>query len=137
MISRLKQSPRGVTAIEAVLVLPLILLLTFGVMEYGWIFLKQQEIINAARHGAREAALPDASAGDVQASVANVMTTVGLGGSGYALSFNPADFVNAEPGDSITATITLPYENIELTGFALLPIPQTLRADATMAKEGP
>ena len=35
------------------------LLFTFGAIKYGWLFLKAQQITNAARQGARMATLPD------------------------------------------------------------------------------
>ena len=36
-----------------------VLLFTFGAIKYGWLFLKAQQITNAARQGARMATLPD------------------------------------------------------------------------------
>ncbi len=44
---------RGTAAVEAALILPLLMLLLLGVIEYGWIYLKSEQIANAARHGAR------------------------------------------------------------------------------------
>jgi Flp pilus assembly protein TadG len=47
----------GAAAVEAALVLPILLLVTFGGIRYGWFFLKAQQITNAARCGARTAVL--------------------------------------------------------------------------------
>ncbi len=35
---------RGVVLIEAALVFPILLLLTFGLMEYGWLFLRMETV---------------------------------------------------------------------------------------------
>lgn len=43
--------------VEFALVLPLFLLLLFGIMEAGWLFAQQVEVRNAAREGARIAAV--------------------------------------------------------------------------------
>ena len=50
----------GAVAVEAALVLPIILLVTFGGIRYGWFFLKLQQITNAARCGARTAVVLNA-----------------------------------------------------------------------------
>ena len=39
-------------------------------------------------------------------------------------------------GNPVTVTVLLPYSAVALTGFSLLPIPTTLTATVTMAKEG-
>ena len=57
MVPRLKARQSGLATIEMAMVLPLLMLLTLGVIEYGWMFLKSQQITNAARQGARAGAL--------------------------------------------------------------------------------
>ena len=49
----------GLAVVEMAIVLPLLILLTFGMIEYGWLFLRSQEISNAARQGARIGVWPD------------------------------------------------------------------------------
>ena len=46
---------RGSLLVEAAIILPLLILVTFGVMEYGWMFVQYKHVTNAARHGARMA----------------------------------------------------------------------------------
>ena len=126
---------RGIVTVEMALCLPIVIFLTFALIEYGWLFVKAHQITNAARQGARVAATPDVTAGEAQAAVDAVMTDGGMSGSGYSTSINPG--VNGEPGSSLTVTVSVPYANVDLMGIPLIPVPANLSASTTMAKEGP
>lgn len=126
---------RGVALIEAALVFPILLLLTFGLIEYGWLFLRMESISNAARRGARVAVTPDATSSDVSSAIAVMMTDGGLGDSGYTVTLSSLD---VEPGEIVTVHIVVPnYENISLTDAPLIPVPDQIERHVTMAKEGP
>src|SRR6266508_1934585 len=60
---------RGTALIETALTLPLLLLVSIGIFEFGRAYQTQQVITNAAREGARVAVLPGQPAGAVQARV--------------------------------------------------------------------
>lgn len=136
MKSRLKRN-EGTALIELALVLMILVLLTFGVMEYGWMFFQVQQVTNAARAGAREAILPDTTNADVEAVVDTAMTDAGLSTSGYGVTITPTDVTGMSRGDPVTVAITVPYANIELLGMSIFPEPASLDASVTMAKEGP
>lgn len=128
---------RGLTLIETALVMPLLVLMVFGMMEYGWMFLKSGEVANAARHGVRLGVVPDAVTSQVTGGVATYMSAAGLGGSGYTLTITPQNVAALNPGDTLTVSVSVPYSKITLTGIPLIPMPGTLRATVSMAKEGP
>lgn len=44
---------KGVSAVEFGLILPLLLIILLGVIDYGWVFFVRLNMINAAREGAR------------------------------------------------------------------------------------
>ena len=132
-IARVRGS-KGAMLVEAAILLPLLLLLTFGVIEYGWAFLKSQQITNAARQSARIAARPDATNAEVQATASALMDAAGI--SGYQVTL-PADITQIPPGNPLTVKITVPYSDIELAGPPFVPMPTHLEASVTMAKEGP
>lgn len=128
----------GILLVELAIVLPLLLLLTFGVIEYGWLFLKAQQVTNAARQGARVGATPDATNADVETAVETVLTASGMGGSGYSLVYLPAGGVgDLESGSTFTVTVTVPYSSVRLVDIPFIPVPENLRASTSMAKEGP
>jgi len=126
---------RGVVLIEAALIFPILLLLTFGLIEYGWLFLRMETITNAARRGVRVAVTPDATSSDVLAAVNDSMTNAGLENSGYTITVSS---LNVEPGEIITVHIVVPdYGSISLTGAPLIPVPDQIEGRVVMAKEGP
>jgi len=137
MVRRLKKYRRGAALVEMAIVMLLLLMLTMGAIKYGWLFLKAQEITNATRQGARLAALPNVSTTDVETVIGNLMTTAGMGASGYSVTFTSGDLSSAGlDADTITVRITVPRANIDLIDIALLPAPANLGAEVTMAKEG-
>ena len=127
---------RGVVLIEVALTLSLLLVLTIGLMEYGWLFLKQHETANAARRGARIAVLPFTSNENVLAAIAAEMEDAGMGSSGYTVTLTPEDVSLAYPSDVVRVEVSVPYDNVALTGALLVPAPTTLYASVSMAKEG-
>jgi Flp pilus assembly protein TadG len=131
-----KQRSRGAALVELAIVLLLMITLTFAVMEYGWMFFRLQQVISVARAGARKAVLPDSSSADVQATVTALMADWGMGGSGYTVNVTPVDVSSPLSGELVSVIVNVPYENIELLGMSILPMPATLQGSAAMAKEG-
>jgi Flp pilus assembly protein TadG len=128
---------RGLATVEAALVFPLLLLLTLGAIEYGWLFLKAQEITNAARNGARVAIRADATTQDVINVIDSLMMAAGMDGSGYAVQIIPGDVSSPAVGDAVNVQVTVPCANIIIIDTPLLPTPVSLGASVAMAKEGP
>ncbi len=127
---------RGIVLIEIAVIMPLLLMLLLGCMEYGWMFLKSQQITNAARQGARTGAIADATVAEIQTVVANVMFASGLDGSGYVVTITPGDPTALEMGQLFEVAVSVSYDNIGF-GVPLVPTPATLEATVTMAREGP
>lgn len=134
--SRHRTGRRGASMVEMALILPLLITLVFGVMEYGWMFMRISQVNNAARHGARVAARPDVTTkSQVDAAVAEMMQQAGFDDDAYTVS---ATSLSILPPGPVTVTVVLPYKNQNtLIGFALLPVPDSLTGRAAMAKEGP
>lgn len=56
---------RGAAAVEFALIVPLLAMIVFGIVDFGWAINRDTMVNNAAREGAREGALnPDAAAID-------------------------------------------------------------------------
>lgn len=128
---------RGLAILEITLVILMMLLVTFGAIEYAWMFLKVGEITNAARAGARIAVLPDSTATEVNNAIDSLLATAGMGSSSYVVTFTPADLTTLDVGDPLEVDIDVPYSNVTILGLSFLPVPTTLNASVTMAKEGP
>ena len=135
LLTNRRKGQEGVAVVELTLVMILLVMLTFALMEYGWMFFRMQQVTNAAHAGAREASLPDSTTASVQSTINDMMTDFGI--SGHTITMSPADVTTAQPGDAVEVSISLPYANVELTGLSLFPTPTNLFSEATMAKEGP
>jgi len=125
---------RGAALVELAIVMPILCLLTLGLMEYGWVFMKISQINQAARHGVRIAVRPDATTENVQTAVATLMTQAGIKAADYSLT---CDDIDVAVGTPISLHISVNYDKLTLTGTGLVPLPSKLQGHGTMAKEGP
>jgi Flp pilus assembly protein TadG len=74
---------RGAAAVEFAILVPIFIVIVFGIVDFGLMFYSKTVITNAAREGARTASL----SGDLAAVTAAVTTAVGsLPGSAPAVS---------------------------------------------------
>ncbi|MCE5229814.1 pilus assembly protein [bacterium] len=127
---------RAVAVVEMALLLPLLIVMLMGLLEYGWLFTKAHQITNIARNAARVAVLPDSTNGDVVSAVATQMAQVGMAGK-YTMTMIPSDVSSVASGQALQVSLSAPYTGISLFNCALIPAPDALRAAVTMAKEGP
>ena len=126
-------SRRGIVAVEAALVFPVLLVILFGLLEYGWVFLRSQQITNAARHGARLAILPGADNAAIETTVDAMLASFGI--TSASVTFTSA---GTDPGDEVQVTVSAAYKNSDIDlGMPLVPVPSNLFASVSMAREGP
>jgi len=64
-----REKCHGIALVETALVLPMLLLVSLGAIRYGHIFLRAQEVTNAARNGARVGVRPSSQNIDVVTTV--------------------------------------------------------------------
>ena len=77
-ICRRIRCEKGAELIEFALVFPLLLLVVFGIMDFGLLFQRYEAVTNAAREGARVAVLPGYAQADVKARVIQYLAAAGL-----------------------------------------------------------
>jgi len=122
---------------EAAVVLFFVLVpLTLGVIQYSWLFLKAQQITNAARCGARAAIRYGATTGDVQYAIDKALEFAGIGGPGTITPVPPLD-INPGVGNEVTVKLKVSTSTPGVSLVNFFPGPDNLRASVTMAKEGP
>jgi len=131
-----KRHPQGVVAIEAALVLPVLVAVILGGLQYGWLFLKQQEITNVVRHAVRYATLPDVGFSDAKTMINTRLGLLGID-SGAVIESTVAwvDSTANDVGDALYAQVSIDAEAVDIINF--FPAPDKLTAHATMSKEGP
>ena len=130
---RKENKHRGGALVETALVLPILLLVTFGAIKYGWLFLKAQQITNAARYGARMAALPDVTDTDVEVSVINLLAEKNIDANDNDIFIEPCD-INGRP--AVNCTIIIPTRKVDIMTNSMFPEPVNINASVTMAEEG-
>jgi len=74
----LRKNERGAALLETAITIPIILLITVGIFEFGRAYQTWQVLTNAAREGARIAILVDKTDAEVQTVVKNYITSGGL-----------------------------------------------------------
>ena len=129
---------RGAALAEAAIVLTVLMLLTLGALEYGWLFVNAQQVTNAARQGARIAILPDDNAETrARAAVTTLLTSAGLSDDSPVIDVNPTTMtVGGETVQAEVVHVAVSTQNLRLTHWDLLPVPPTIGCTVTMAKEG-
>lgn len=128
---------RGQALVEFALVLPLILLLLVGILEFGRAWNEHQIVTDAARAAARTAALadPTVTVGTIQAVVD---TALAYGGIDPRTAQRDLPDPSAPEGTPMTVEIRVPYRFFlvgTLLNWATNRRSVTLTARATMRKE--
>jgi Flp pilus assembly protein TadG len=127
---------RGNAVLEAALVLPILLALAFGTVEFGYFFYVKNNLQGAAREGARAAIPATATNADVNAAVANAMTTFGLQSSGYTVSITPSNVSGQAAGTPISVTVQCTWGAVGVRPLQLISSDKTVAGKAVMRKEG-
>ena len=110
----------GAAAVEFAIVAPVLLLLVFGMIEYGRMVMVQQVITNASREGARRAVLDGATTQDVTSVVENYLTSGSISGATVSVTPDPPE--NAAFGEPVTVQVQIPFDQV-----SWLPSPMYLR----------
>lgn len=113
---------RGAAALEFALIVPVLLLLVLGIIEFGFMFQAQLALTHAAREGARMASVGKFDTAVVLNRAYPVPATV---------STVPSPPSAAKSGDAIKVTLTYAYP------WRVLPFPGTvpISGTATMRRE--
>lgn len=77
-LGRQLKSERGAELIEFALILPMLLLIMLGIVDFGFMFQRYEVLTNAAREGARVAVLPGYTAADASARACAYLQTGGV-----------------------------------------------------------
>jgi Flp pilus assembly protein TadG len=131
-----RRNRTGAALVELAIALPVLLILTLGLIEYGWVFYKVSQVNMAARAGVRVAVRPDATETQVRTAVNSMMSQSGIKTDAYTIA--PSPMTLAVPvGTPLTVQVDVNYSKLSLTGTGFIPVPTKLQGKGTMAKEGP
>ncbi len=121
---------KAAAVVEMAVVLPILLTMLFGIIEFGWTFMIYQSITNAAREGCRVAVLEGSTESDIENRISQYMTLVGL--TNYQTEYQHA--TTEDPTESVI--IRVPYSAVSLLGGYFGPTNFNIAGKACMRKEG-
>lgn len=114
-----RQEDRGATLVEFALVIPVLLILLFGLIDFGYSWSQNLSVKHAAREGARLASVDaETDAGSVGSDCTALVTLIKQRVSaelGSTLTVSITFSGTAKTGD--TGTIRVTYPRSSLTGF--------------------
>lgn len=112
-LRRLIEGSGGQAMVEAALVMPILLLLVIGIVELGRAWNAHQVLTDAARQGARIAAIadPTITADSVEMTVRNALARAALDADAATLEL---DGVDGSPGSPTRIAIEYPYRFVFL-----------------------
>ena len=129
----------GGAVLEMALVLPILIMLAFGMADYAYFFFVKNTVQGAAQVGARAAIPSNATNSTVTTAISQAMTAAGLQSSGYTVTTVPADVSTAAAGSSVQVTVTCSWGTVGLhalpAGFGGIPNSKNVIGTATMRKE--
>lgn len=128
-----RNTRRGSQAVEFALVLPVLLLLTAGIVDYGWFYSNQLAMINAAREGGRAGAAADPADGQDYCTEAENRVIAALLDAGITATATDvtASTSGADPDIMLTVFVSRPYTGL----FSLVPVPSQIYGQVTMRVE--
>ena len=129
------RSESGASAVEFALLLPVLMVILFGVIECGMALYRQAILTNASREGAR--------LGIVQSTppIANAAVTAKINAYLTAAGINPGTVTRNVPvltggtGSDVIVTLTLPYTYVVLPGLTSITPSINLVATTVMRHE--
>jgi hypothetical protein len=137
---RMLRCDRGAAMVEFTLVAPILIFLTAGIVQFGYVFFLQNTMQNLARDAAR-----GISVGELTGSAGDVSCPGGGGGSaqemicGGLASFSGTFTVNAvdppNTGEDVVVTVSLPMADAAVMDVLDVMSEGTLSVTATMRKE--
>jgi Flp pilus assembly protein TadG len=136
--ARKRRTQAGTSVVEATIVFPLMLLLVFGIGEFGIAFTQWNSLTNAVREGARTGVVfrspcdSVAVTSLVKTTVENFASSSGIDPVNITTTVSPT----CQPtGTSLTVTATLPFNYIALDALAGLAPSTNLTARSVMRSE--
>ena len=137
---RMLRCDRGAALVEFTLIAPILIFLTSGIIQFGYVFFLQNTMQNLARDAARGVAVGDldGSTGDVTCpgggtDSAQELICDGLADFSGTFTVNAVDPAN--PGDDVIVTVSLPMADAAVMDVLDVMSSGTLSASATMRKE--
>jgi Flp pilus assembly protein TadG len=123
-----RHDERGAAAVEFAMILPLLIVLVFGIVQFSIAYNRQQGLHAAAREGARVASLPNTTQSDITDRVNDALTGITFESTpSITVTPNVTQPCLGNSGESVT---------VEVVGVTQLDIPLWGTQSLTLTGEG-
>src|SRR6185503_12886172 len=133
-VQKTRRSESGASAVEFALLLPVLMMILFGIIEFGLALYRQAILTNASREGARLGIVQSISAitnGQINVAIDNYLTAAGIPPG----NVTRAIVAGGVTGTPVTVTLTLPYTYAVLPGLTSIVPTINLTAQTVMRHE--
>jgi len=132
-----QDSRRAGAAMELIFVLPIFLALLFGMIEFSMLLSARQQLTNAAREGARVAAMGGTD-DEVRQAVSQFLGAGSLSNAEVSVAMTGLNDTQPQSGEPVQVEVTMPAASavpdiLRFVGFSVRN--QRLAAKAVMRKE--
>lgn len=131
--SRFARGERGANLVEFAIVMPLLLLLLLGVIEFGYLLGEYNDVRHGAREGARLAAV-SGTGDDEAALISRVCQAMDLTVGSMNVDF---DSSSADVGSTASVTVTATVSSLSNLGLIEIFLPNTLATSVEFRLEQP
>ena len=127
--------------LDAALVLPILLSLMFGTVEYGHFFYWKHTLQGAAREGARTAITANAQNAEVINAVRTAMNAAGVDQSKYTVKIRngtdtaDVDVKNVTPGNAVLVKVYSQWGTVGMRPLGLISATKQVTGQTVMRKE--
>lgn len=130
---------RGGALLEFALVVPVLISLLLGMLEVGRGYMALNSLTTAAREGARTAVLPNGDNTKAMAAVTSSLTSQGIPTANASTTIkvngSVANASTAVTGNSVSVTVSVPYNAVSWAGVGRFLAGRTLTATVVMRRE--
>jgi Flp pilus assembly protein TadG len=135
-----RRATSGAAILELAILIPLLIMMAMGVIEFGRGMVVEAILTNAAREGARRAAISGASHNAALAAIDAYLHNEGIDDEDGEQDYTATIVPNADAvpkGDPITVTVSISYsdDDVMLGGISTWLGGDTLSAQVVMRKE--
>lgn len=130
--SRFSADDSGAVLVEFTLIFPLLLIMTFGAVQYGMLFLTYNGMLNAARETARLWSVGQLAT-DAAARTDIAGRRAGAAGWVEAGDWNVGG--TSKSGDQLTVSVVVPSKRASVITMPFLPMPGNISATVVMKQE--
>lgn len=129
-------SESGASAVEFAILLPILMMILFGIIEFGFALYRQAILTNASREGARRGIIQSPtpiSDAEINAVIDNYLTQAGINAANVTRNGNYV--TSTTVGSPVRVQLTLPYTFVVLPQIASISANLNLVAVTEMSHE--